>query len=108
MDASGGVLSGATVTATHPVSGTLVTRISDGESRFFRRSRNSGTPGSARRRTLRVCGSARWRASGARRRGNDADGNGLLELTRIGLARKFGKERDTEFVVSWHRRDAPD
>ena len=35
MDASGGVLPGATVTATHPASGTVVTRVTDGEGRFF-------------------------------------------------------------------------
>jgi hypothetical protein len=34
-DASGGVLPGATVTATHPASGTVVERITDEEGRFF-------------------------------------------------------------------------
>ena len=35
LDASGGVLPGATVTATHPASGTVVTRVTDAEGRFF-------------------------------------------------------------------------
>jgi hypothetical protein len=35
MDASGGVLPGATVTATHPASGAVVSRVTDGEGRFF-------------------------------------------------------------------------
>ena len=34
-DTSGGVLPGATVTATHPASGTVVERVTDGEGRFF-------------------------------------------------------------------------
>jgi len=34
-DSSGGVLPGATVTATHPASGTVVERVTDGEGRFF-------------------------------------------------------------------------
>jgi Carboxypeptidase regulatory-like domain len=34
-DASGGVLPGATVTARHPASGTVVERVTDGEGRFF-------------------------------------------------------------------------
>ena len=35
LDASGGVLPGATVTATHPASGTVVARVTDAEGRFF-------------------------------------------------------------------------
>jgi len=35
MDESGGVLPGATVTATHPASGTVATRVTDAEGRFF-------------------------------------------------------------------------
>ena len=35
MDASGGVLPGATVTAAHAASGTVVTRVTDAEGRFF-------------------------------------------------------------------------
>lgn len=35
MDASGGVLPGATITATHAASGTIVTRVTDAEGRFF-------------------------------------------------------------------------
>jgi hypothetical protein len=35
MDMSGGVLPGATVTARHPASGTVVERVTDGEGRFF-------------------------------------------------------------------------
>ncbi len=35
MDASGGVLPGAAVTATHQASGTVVTRVTDAEGRFF-------------------------------------------------------------------------
>ncbi len=34
-DTSGGVLPGATVTAKHPASGTVVERVTDGEGRFF-------------------------------------------------------------------------
>ena len=34
-DSSGGVLPGATVTATHPASGTVVERVTDAEGRFF-------------------------------------------------------------------------
>ena len=34
-DSSGGVLPGATVTATHPASGIVVERVTDGEGRFF-------------------------------------------------------------------------
>lgn len=34
-DASGGVIPGATVTATHPASGTIVTRVSDADGRYF-------------------------------------------------------------------------
>ena len=34
-DTSGGVLPGATVTAKHPASGTMVERVTDGEGRFF-------------------------------------------------------------------------
>src|SRR5688572_4903048 len=35
MDESGGVLPGATVTATHPASRTVATRVTDAEGRFF-------------------------------------------------------------------------
>ena len=35
VDASGGVLPGATVTATHPASGTTITRVTDSDGRFF-------------------------------------------------------------------------
>jgi hypothetical protein len=34
-DGSGGVLPGATVTATHPASGTMVERVTDGDGRYF-------------------------------------------------------------------------
>jgi len=34
-DSSGGVLPGATVTATHPASGTVVERVTDAQGRFF-------------------------------------------------------------------------